>query len=275
MNRLKSLIKKSLQDLKSGFKSKKLFQAYFSDFVFFAAFISVYYYFFTKVMVHIEAVVSLAQTSTEGIMEATTDEQISFLVARNAEFAAHYTEILNYILMFFTVMAALWVLLQGLSWLLTFRALSKKPSLKDFYSKFALLSALWALAFALIVILSMKASYTTTMGAIPLIGSTASSIITAAFFMLLFCAAYTSYALIPHHTIKQILPAVFRKISKQWKIFIPSYILLSLLFAAEYLLFLKSMRFGYGPAFALLLILIFPTIIFSRIYAVMLSEIKE
>jgi hypothetical protein len=232
---------------------------------------------FTKVwersMVHVEAVLEMMDISMEQLAGAQTEAQLSALAARQGEFMAHYWQIGYYVAMLFVSLLVFWCIFQGVNWFLTEGMAEKKEHrFWKYMGKFTLLSFIWWIVFVVIVGIGLKMSFYSSMAILPLAGKGFARVLILILMFLLFSMAYTSYTLMPKCTLKQVFRKLFSAFRDNYKAIFPVFIFLAAVLVIEYLFFLRAFMFGgYGPAlFAV--IVIFPTISWSRFYVITALE---
>lgn len=232
---------------------------------------------FTKVwersMVHVEAVLGMMDISMEQLAEAQTEAQLSALAARQGEFMAHYGQIGYYVAMLFVSLLVFWCIFQGVNWFLTQGMLEKKKySFLRYFGKFSLLSLIWWILFILIAGVSLRISFYSSMAALPFISSTAARILTLALLFALFYISYTSYALIPKYKLKDLFSNLLKTSYTHLNTLVLVYLFTAVILVLEYYVFIRSMSLGVYVPVIFALVIIFPTIAWSRFYAITALE---
>jgi hypothetical protein len=118
----------------------------------------------------------------------------------------------------------------------------------------------------------MKASFYASMAALPLFSRSGAQIITYLLVFLLFSFAYTSYVLIPKHKIRDLFQKTAKTLYENYKILLPVYLFTAVVLLGEYYLFMKSMAFGGYIPVIFAVVVIFPSIAWSRFYAIKAVE---
>jgi hypothetical protein len=119
---------------------------------------------------------------------------------------------------------------------------------------------------------AFKLSMYSTMAALPYVSSQASKLAILAMLFLLFYLSYTSYALMPYYKMKSLFSGLLKKSYNEWKTLVPGYLFMAAAIIGEYYFFMRSFAYGGYTALAFALIIIFPTIAWSRLYAIKLAE---
>jgi len=243
------------------------------DMTFFVIFALSYVKIWKKMMVSVNAVMKLMDVSMAEFAGVQSEAQLSALSSQSGLFMAHYKQIGYYLGMLFVLILILWCIFQGINWFLTNDLTGeKKEKFLKFMGKFSLLTVIWWALFLLIISLGMKLSMNASMAAIPLFGKTTATVITLLLLFVLFYFAYTSYVLVPEHKMKTLFSALGKTAYKEYQILVPTYLFTAVLLVFEYLIFMKSFAYGGVIAGIFAVVIIFPTIAWSRFYAITVLE---
>ncbi len=243
------------------------------DIAFFVSFALVYARIWEKIMANVNLVMDIMDVSVEQFAEVQTEAQLSALAAKSSSFMIYYKNIGYYLGMLFVAVLVMWCIFQGLNWFLANDIIGKKKEkFLKFMGKFSLLTVIWWALFLLIISLYMKLSAQASMDIIPLVGSKAASILAWLLLFVLFYFAYTSYALMPSHKLKHLFPQLLKTAYTEYKTLVPVYLFTAVLLALEYLVFMKAFAFGGVAAGVFAVVIIFPTIAWSRFYAITALE---
>lgn len=259
-------MRKSCRKFYSKFKS--VIMIIVIDIIFFICLAGLFTKVWEKAMVHITAVTDLMDINLAQLGEVQTEAQLSALAANQAMFMAHYRQISYYIGMLLVGILALWIVFQSVSWFITNNAIGKKKSkFIPYFGKFALLTAAWWVLFVLLLGFGTRLSAYSTMAALPYISNAASKSLFFVLLFFIFYLAYTSYALIPSHKMKRLPKILLRAAYHEWKTLLPAYLFTAAILVGEYFFFMRSFALGGYAAALFAVVIIFPTVAWSRFYA--------
>lgn len=259
-------LKKAFREFSSS--SKTVFLVIFIDVLFLVAMSGAYTFAVEKTFDHVDAVTALMDVSFEQLAESQTQAELSMLAAQQSTFMFHYKEIMKYIAIFAFTFLLFWIIFQGVNWYLTQNSV-KKTGFKDYAVKFSLSSVISWILLLLIIFFSAKMAFQAYTSLVPLAGRYFRTGVSILLFFFLFYFTYTVYAFIPR---KKFLKDALKRSYRDYKVLLPAYIFISVLLTIEYLIFVKIMYFGGYAAAVFALLILFPTIAFSRFYAVIISE---
>lgn len=243
------------------------------DFMFFIGFAFVYTKVWEKAMVHVNQVLEIMGIDLAGLADVEAEAHIVSLLSQYSEFTYHYRQIGYYVGMLLVSILVFWCVFHGINWIITQGiVLKEKIKTKNFFGRFVLLSALWWFAFLVIMWLSLKLSMYSSMEVVPFVSGYASKILIAALLFALFCLSYSSYSLVPNHNLRRIFKAIVNLWRKKYKTLLPGYLFMSVVLIGEYLFFMRSFMFGRYAAFAFALVILFPTIAWTRFYSMALVK---
>jgi hypothetical protein len=235
----------------------------------------VYTYVWEKIMASTNIILGLMDISMEEFAEVQTEAQLQALSSQSNVFMSHYQNIGYNLGVLFVSILIFWCIFQGINWLLTSIAMNqKKEKFVKHMGKFSLLTLIWWALALLIMSLGMKLSMNASMEVLPIFGEHVSTMITLALMLVLFYFAYTSYALIPSHRMKTLFHALFKKAFEDYRVLIPAYLFTAAVLIGEYLIFMKLFMYGGTAAGIFAVVLIFPSIAWSRFYAITAVEKK-
>ncbi len=107
---------------------------------------------------------------------------------------------------------------------------------------------------------------------IPYFGKYISTTVTLSLLFVLFYFAYTSYAILPDYKLKKLFPALIRIAYTKINVLLPAYLFSAVLVVLEYYFFIRSMSLGGAAAGIFAVLIIFPTVAWSRFYAITVLE---
>ncbi len=271
MKQFYPVLKKSCKSFFRNFKPVLLM--ILVDITFFVSFALVYAKLWEKIMANVTLVMDMMEVSLPEFADVQTEAQLSALAAKSSSFMIYYKNIGYYLGMLFVAVLVMWCIFQGVNWFLANDIIGKKKEkFLKFIGKFSLLTVIWWALFLLIISLYLKLSAQASMDMLPVVGSSAASVLAWLLLFVLFYFAYTSYALMPGHKLKHLFPELLKTAYTEYKTLVPVYLFTALLLALEYLLFMKSFAFGGVAAGVFAVVIIFPTIAWTRFYAITALE---
>jgi hypothetical protein len=266
MNNFYKTLAKSCKTFFRNFKSVIII--ILLDIAFFVCSALVYTGVWDKIMFNVNAVLQIMEISMEDFAQVQTEAQLSALAAKYDSFMVYYRNIGYYLGMLFVSLLVLWCVFHGINWFLTNDMAGKtKEKFLKYIGKFSLLTVLWWALFLLIISLGMKLSMQASMAAAPLVGANAGRILTWVLLFILFYVAYTSYVLTPKYKLKQLFRELFRTAYSEYKTLVPVYLFTAAVLVLEYYFFIRTMSLGGVAAGIFAVMIIFPTVAWSRFYA--------
>jgi len=243
------------------------------DIIFFVCMAFVYAKVWQNAMVHINAILDIAGMSMEELAGAQTEAQLSSLMAKQAEFMAHYRQISYYVGMLLVALLVFWCVFQGISWLTTHNIIKgKKYNAMKYFGRFSLLSIIWWAAFILLMGGAIRMSMYSSMAVLPFFSRLAARTLVLLLLFVLFSVSYTSYALVPEHSIRRVFREIVAAFRKKYKAIVPAYLFMAAVLVGEYFFFMRAFALGgYAPA-VFAVVIIFPTIAWTRFYAITALE---
>lgn len=265
------LLKKSCKSFFSNFRQS--FIVMLIDIAFFIVIAVVYTKIWEKTLSHVQVVIDLMGGEIGDLAGIQSEAQLSSIAANHVQFMTHYNQIGKYIIMLAVSLFIFWTVFHGLNWFITQNLIGKKKIIfKKYITRFALVSFVGWLAFLIVAFLTLKMAFYASQSLFPEIGGIAKSSVTFVLLFALFYLSYTAYAMIPKYDIKELFKKLIPTAYKNYKTLLPVYVFMSLVILGEYFIFLKLFYFGgYVPAF-FAVILIFPTIAWTRFYAIKALE---
>jgi len=225
---------------------------------------------------HVNRVMDLMDAEMGDLADAQSQEQLQALAANYDVFMEQYNQIAKYVITFLITTVLCWMVFQGVNWHLTKTALAKKRhKFLPYIGKFTAVSAFWWLIFIFVFGFGMKMSFYSSVSTFPFLLQGVSGAVRIILMLAVFYLAYTSFALLPGYKLKESFKAVWSTARKKYELLAPSYAFMAVVLVGEYFFFLKSFIFGYYAPILFALVIIFPTIAWTRFYAIIISSKKE
>ena len=242
------------------------------DIGFFVLMANIYTKIWEKMFIHMQAVVDLMGIEFAELAEVQSEAQLSSLAANQGQFMVHYQQISNYVLLILLSLLVFWIIFQGINWFRTQNLLGKKTDFKTYMARFSIISLLAWLVFMIISFFSMKTSFYASQSLFPSIGGFAENILTIILLFLLFYLVYIAYTLIPRYRLKDLLKNLIPIAYHGYKKLLPAYLFMALVLLGEYLVFMRAFYFGGYAAAVFAIVIIFPTLSWTRFYAIKALE---
>ncbi|MBN2111655.1 hypothetical protein JW707_01010 [Candidatus Woesearchaeota archaeon] len=260
------LLKKSCKTFFSNFRQSVIIMLL--DIAFFVVMALVYTKIWEKTLAHVQAIVDLMGAEIGDLAGVQTEAQLSALAANQAQFMVHYNQIGKYVLMLAISLFIFWSVFHGLNWFITQNLIGKKMDFRKYMQRFAVISFVGWLAFMILAFFSLKMAFYASQSLFPEVGGIAKTVVNILLLFILFYLSYTAYAMIPRHSTKEIFRNLIPTALNKYRTLLPVYAFMSLVILGEYLVFVKMFYFGGYAAGAFAVIIMFPTIAWTRFYAI-------
>lgn len=252
---------------------KSVFMLVIIDIMFFISFALVYAKVWEKATIHVNYILDIMGIEMAELAGVEAEAHIASLLSQQSEFLYHYRQIGFYVGMLLVSVLAFWCVFHGINWFITQGIVKKaKVDAKNFFGRFTLLSALWWFMFMMIMWLSLKLSMYASMEVVPLVSGAAAKLLVLALLFCLFCLAYSSYSLAADHNLKHIFKALVNLWRKKYNVLLPAYLFMAVVLVGEYFFFMRSFAFGGYAALVFALVILFPTLAWTRFYALVVLK---
>jgi hypothetical protein len=194
----------------------------------------------------------------------------------NAEIMQVFTKIVSIFAKVILAIVVLWIIFQGLNWILASKATKKKISYLKFYRNFSILTFLWLIFFGTISAFFIKFTARSALTQSILLSSPIVNLITIFFLIITTYLLFIGYSNCYQNKLKEVFIKIYKIGFIKFKSTIPAFLIIFILFLI--INFVLKLLSSLNPSITIVIgmFLIMPLLSFSRVYLInCLEKVKK